>query len=178
PCALARPRSAQCRVRVRLDGWNLGVRLGKSTAGIVELGFKSLYSGCCRSSVPGNLAALVAYHAIVHLHHARRPCGLRDLNSAGGDPTKQELSNLNGARAYPTKHEPGNWNGVGADPTKQGLGNLNVARADPTEQELGNWDGTRADLTEHELGNWNGMEADPTKQGLGNLNVARADPTE
>ncbi|RWV83820.1 hypothetical protein GW17_00054528, partial [Ensete ventricosum] len=29
--------------------------------------------GVCRLSVPGNLAALVAYH-VVHLHHARRPC--------------------------------------------------------------------------------------------------------
>ncbi|RWW82222.1 hypothetical protein BHE74_00009324 [Ensete ventricosum] len=35
----------------------------------------SLYSGCCRSFVPGNLVALMAYHAVVHLHHARRPCG-------------------------------------------------------------------------------------------------------
>ncbi|RRT36094.1 hypothetical protein B296_00034912 [Ensete ventricosum] len=36
---------------------------------------ESLYSGCCRSSVPGNLAALVTYHVVIHLHHARRPCG-------------------------------------------------------------------------------------------------------
>ncbi|RZS08958.1 hypothetical protein BHM03_00040000 [Ensete ventricosum] len=32
---------------------------------------RSLYSGCCRSSVLGNLAAIVAYHAVVHLHHTR-----------------------------------------------------------------------------------------------------------
>ncbi|RWW55652.1 hypothetical protein BHE74_00037693 [Ensete ventricosum] len=37
--------------------------------------FESLYSGCCRSSVPGNLAVLVAYHAVIHFPHARRPCG-------------------------------------------------------------------------------------------------------
>ncbi|RWW45589.1 hypothetical protein BHE74_00048557, partial [Ensete ventricosum] len=71
-CALARSRSSRYRVGARSDGWNLGVRLGKLTAGMVEL--ESLYSGCCRSSVPGNLAALVAYHVVIHLHHARHPC--------------------------------------------------------------------------------------------------------
>ncbi|RRT61514.1 hypothetical protein B296_00012817 [Ensete ventricosum] len=35
----------------------------------------SLYSGCCRSSVPSNLIALVAYPVVVRFHHARRPCG-------------------------------------------------------------------------------------------------------
>ncbi|RWV90981.1 hypothetical protein BHE74_00038569 [Ensete ventricosum] len=35
----------------------------------------SLYSECCRSSVPGNLTALMAYHVVVPFHHARRPCG-------------------------------------------------------------------------------------------------------
>ncbi|RWW58637.1 hypothetical protein BHE74_00034487, partial [Ensete ventricosum] len=35
----------------------------------------SLYSECCRSSVPGNLTALMAYHVIVPFHHAHRPCG-------------------------------------------------------------------------------------------------------
>ncbi|RZS08518.1 hypothetical protein BHM03_00039492 [Ensete ventricosum] len=38
-------------------------------------GCKSLYSGCCRSSVPGNPVALVAYPVVVRFHHARRPCG-------------------------------------------------------------------------------------------------------
>ncbi|RWW85563.1 hypothetical protein BHE74_00005741 [Ensete ventricosum] len=33
-------------------------------------GARSLYSGCCRSSVPGDMAALVAYHAVAHFHHA------------------------------------------------------------------------------------------------------------
>ncbi|RWV92683.1 hypothetical protein GW17_00044897 [Ensete ventricosum] len=36
---------------------------------------KSLYSGCCRSFVPSNLVALVAYPVVVRFHHARRPCG-------------------------------------------------------------------------------------------------------
>ncbi|RRT31626.1 hypothetical protein B296_00045660 [Ensete ventricosum] len=36
---------------------------------------KSLYSGCCRSSVPGNPVALVAYLVVVRFHHARCPCG-------------------------------------------------------------------------------------------------------
>ncbi|RWV84211.1 hypothetical protein BHE74_00050610 [Ensete ventricosum] len=40
----------------------------------------SLYSGCCRSSIPGNLAALVAYHVIVPFHHAR-PCAHRQKPS-------------------------------------------------------------------------------------------------
>ncbi|RWW45917.1 hypothetical protein BHE74_00048200, partial [Ensete ventricosum] len=35
----------------------------------------SLYSGCCRSSVPGNPVALVAYPVVVRFHHAHRPCG-------------------------------------------------------------------------------------------------------
>ncbi|RWW46781.1 hypothetical protein BHE74_00047319 [Ensete ventricosum] len=38
PCALARPRSFRYGVGARSDGWNLGVRLGKSAAGMVELG--------------------------------------------------------------------------------------------------------------------------------------------
>ncbi|RZR72638.1 hypothetical protein BHM03_00015416 [Ensete ventricosum] len=36
----------------------------------------SLYSGYCRSSVPINPVALVAYHTVVHFHHADRPCAL------------------------------------------------------------------------------------------------------
>ncbi|RRT33701.1 hypothetical protein B296_00057122 [Ensete ventricosum] len=38
-------------------------------------GCKSLYSGCRRSFVPGNMVALVAYPVVVRFHHARRPCG-------------------------------------------------------------------------------------------------------
>ncbi|RRT81926.1 hypothetical protein B296_00000225 [Ensete ventricosum] len=37
PCALTRPRSTRCGVGARSDGWYPGVRLGKSTAGMVEL---------------------------------------------------------------------------------------------------------------------------------------------
>ncbi|RZS17299.1 hypothetical protein BHM03_00049428 [Ensete ventricosum] len=38
-------------------------------------GFRlSFYSECCRSFIPGNLTALMAYHAVVPFHHARRPC--------------------------------------------------------------------------------------------------------
>ncbi|RWV82903.1 hypothetical protein GW17_00055557 [Ensete ventricosum] len=54
-------------------------RLGVCTAVVassVSRGWcKSLYGGCRRSSVPGNLIALVAYPAIVRFHHARGPCG-------------------------------------------------------------------------------------------------------
>ncbi|RRT46675.1 hypothetical protein B296_00051441, partial [Ensete ventricosum] len=35
----------------------------------------SFYSECCRSFVPGNLTAFIAYHAVVPFHHACRPCG-------------------------------------------------------------------------------------------------------
>ncbi|RZS28016.1 hypothetical protein BHM03_00061566, partial [Ensete ventricosum] len=35
---------------------------------------RSFYSECCRPFVPGNLTALIAYHAVVPFHHARRPC--------------------------------------------------------------------------------------------------------
>ncbi|RWW69214.1 hypothetical protein BHE74_00023204 [Ensete ventricosum] len=36
PCALARLRSTRCEVGARSDGWYLGVRLGKSAAGMVK----------------------------------------------------------------------------------------------------------------------------------------------
>ncbi|RZS29030.1 hypothetical protein BHM03_00062696, partial [Ensete ventricosum] len=35
---------------------------------------RNFYSECRRSFVPGNLTALMAYHAIVPFHHARRHC--------------------------------------------------------------------------------------------------------
>ncbi|RZS24747.1 hypothetical protein BHM03_00057860 [Ensete ventricosum] len=38
PCALARPRSSRYGAGARPDGWYLRVRLGKSAAGMVELG--------------------------------------------------------------------------------------------------------------------------------------------
>ncbi|RZS09626.1 hypothetical protein BHM03_00040725 [Ensete ventricosum] len=38
PCVLARPRSSRYGVGARSDGWNLRVRLGKSDAGLMELG--------------------------------------------------------------------------------------------------------------------------------------------
>ncbi|RWV81908.1 hypothetical protein GW17_00056633 [Ensete ventricosum] len=50
------------------DSWSGGARVRRRH-------LRSLYSGCCRSSVPGNLVALMAYHATVPFHHARRPCG-------------------------------------------------------------------------------------------------------
>ncbi|RWW50873.1 hypothetical protein BHE74_00042836 [Ensete ventricosum] len=52
-------------------------RLGVDTAAVassVGRGW-SLYSGCCRSSVPGNPVALVAYPVVVRFHHVCRPCG-------------------------------------------------------------------------------------------------------
>ncbi|RRT58882.1 hypothetical protein B296_00027055 [Ensete ventricosum] len=178
---------------------NIGARrraLNRLAARVVELGSgggtsgrvgrqllkggrcKSLYSGCCRSSVPGNLAALVAYHAIIYFHHARRPCELGDLNGVGADPTEHELGNLNGVGADLTEHELGNWNGARADPTEHELGNWNGARADSIEHELGNWNGVGADPTEHELGNLNGAGTDPTEHELGNLNGAGAQELE
>ncbi|RWW61747.1 hypothetical protein BHE74_00031166 [Ensete ventricosum] len=50
PCALARLRSSLCGVGARSDGWNLGVRLRKSAAGMVELG--SSWSKGCRPCPP------------------------------------------------------------------------------------------------------------------------------
>ncbi|RWW39840.1 hypothetical protein BHE74_00054794, partial [Ensete ventricosum] len=196
PCALVRPWLSRDGVSAWLDGWIPCTPSRGLAAGVVELGSgggtsgrvgrqllkggrcRSLYSGCCRSSVPGNLAALVAYHAIIYFHHARRPCELGDLNGVGADPTEHELGNLNGVGADLTEHELGNWNGARADPTEHELGNWNGARADSIEHELGNWNGVGADLTEHELGNWNGARADPTEHELGNWNGARADSIE
>ncbi|RRT41435.1 hypothetical protein B296_00042164 [Ensete ventricosum] len=66
-------------------------RLGVGTATVassVGRGWcKSLYSGCCRSSVPGNPVALVAYPVVIRFHHARRPCAARPLAPAYLRPT-------------------------------------------------------------------------------------------
>ncbi|RRT39700.1 hypothetical protein B296_00019765 [Ensete ventricosum] len=77
PCALARPRSSRCGVGARESGgtsgfgcWSGGARVRRRLHRC-----KSLYSGCCGSSVPGNLVALVAYPVVVRFHHAHRPCG-------------------------------------------------------------------------------------------------------
>ncbi|RZS08830.1 hypothetical protein BHM03_00039856 [Ensete ventricosum] len=95
PCALVHPRSFRDGVGARLDGWIPRTPSRGLAAGVVELGSgggtsgrvgrrlpqggrvgcKSLYSECCRSSVPDNLTTLVAYHVVVPFHHARRPCG-------------------------------------------------------------------------------------------------------
>ncbi|RWV76948.1 hypothetical protein GW17_00062298 [Ensete ventricosum] len=103
PCALVRPRSSRDGVSAQLDGWIPRTSSRGLAAGVVELGSgggtsgrvgrqllkggRSLYSGCCRSSVPGNLAALVAYHVVIHFHHARRPCVRHDFTSKGVDLT-------------------------------------------------------------------------------------------
>ncbi|RZS14705.1 hypothetical protein BHM03_00046454 [Ensete ventricosum] len=133
PCALARPRSSQCGVRARSDEWYLGVRLGKSATRMVELRSatdsckkvgsgrcKSLYSERCRSSVPGNPVALVAYPVVVRPSLRHEP---KNWNGVGADPAEQELRN---------------WDVARADPTEQELRDWDVARADPTKQELGN----------------------------------------
>ncbi|RWW76024.1 hypothetical protein BHE74_00015914 [Ensete ventricosum] len=157
----------------------------------------SLYSECCRSFVPGNFTALMAYHVVVPFHHARRPCG-RPYDRWGVDLTcvsfPYRVGHVGGPVVRGREDVAASclpvvaldWsrvgaqgpNGAGADTTKQELGNSNGARADPTEQELGNWNGAGADPTEQELGNLNGAGADPTEQELGNLNGAGADPTE
>ncbi|RWW14331.1 hypothetical protein GW17_00021907 [Ensete ventricosum] len=46
---------------------------------------KSLYSGCCRSSVPDNSVALVAYPVVVRFHHARRPCAMMEIKAVIGE---------------------------------------------------------------------------------------------
>ncbi|RRT52385.1 hypothetical protein B296_00025799, partial [Ensete ventricosum] len=46
---------------------------------------KSLYSGCCRSFVPGNPVALVAYPVVVRFHHARRPCAMMEIKAVIGE---------------------------------------------------------------------------------------------
>ncbi|RWW01961.1 hypothetical protein GW17_00034978 [Ensete ventricosum] len=64
-----------------LEWWSSGraevFQLGSAADSYKQIGSgrcKSLYSGCCRSSVPGNPVALVAYPVVVRFHHARRPC--------------------------------------------------------------------------------------------------------
>ncbi|RWV78730.1 hypothetical protein GW17_00060251, partial [Ensete ventricosum] len=55
----------------------LGVGTAPVTSSVGRGWCKSLYSGCCRSSVPGNPVALVAYPVVVRFHHARRSRGRR-----------------------------------------------------------------------------------------------------
>ncbi|RZS17317.1 hypothetical protein BHM03_00049443 [Ensete ventricosum] len=136
PCALAHPRSS----------W-----------------YRSFYSECCRSFVPDNLTAFMAYHIIVPFRHACHPC---------------ELGNLNGIRVNSTEQEPGDCDVARADLIEQELENCDVARADLTERELGNCDVARVDPTEQELENCDAARVDPTEQEPGNCDVARVDPTE
>ncbi|RRT32274.1 hypothetical protein B296_00048376 [Ensete ventricosum] len=146
---------------------NLGVRLGKSAAGVVERGSEGASTGLVLSFL------------------ARGGFGLVPSGSSRAGQIEQELRNLNGAEADPTERELGNLNSVGADPTEQELGNLNGAArayltehglgnsvgADPTERGLGNLNGAaRAYLTEHERGNCYIARVDPTEQELGNWN--------
>ncbi|RZS25223.1 hypothetical protein BHM03_00058397 [Ensete ventricosum] len=200
-------------------GRNLGVRLGKSTAGVVERGLgeaphirsgvgfykevgsgRSLYSGCRRSSVPGDLAALVAYHAVAHFHHVVLAIGHASAGEGVGltcvRPVVRPLAPHTYARLAsrvglatsagqlseggPICLTLGGFGLVpsgssGTDQTEQELRNLNGAEADLTERELGNWNGAGADPTERELGNLNSAGADPTEQELGNLNGAGTD---
>ncbi|RRT40460.1 hypothetical protein B296_00040635 [Ensete ventricosum] len=126
---------------------------------------RSLYSGCCRSSVPGNPVALVTYPVVVRFHHARRPCGARDV--ARADPTEQELGNWDAARVGPTEQELGNCDVARADPTEQELRNCDVTRVDPTEQELRNYDVPRADPTEQEIGTSRELIRPSRNSGIG-----------
>ncbi|RZS03562.1 hypothetical protein BHM03_00033752 [Ensete ventricosum] len=158
----------------------------------------SLYSGCYRSFVPGNLTALMAYHAVIPFHHpvvlAVRPASagkgvdlacvrlaVRPLGSPYWCPISfpRRVGHVGGpvllARGGSGLVPSGS---SGTDQTEQELRNLNGIEADPTEQELGNLNGAGADPTEHELGNLNGAGADPTEHELGNLDGAGADPTE
>ncbi|RZR75501.1 hypothetical protein BHM03_00059525 [Ensete ventricosum] len=95
PCALARPWLSRDGVDAQLDGWIPRILPRKSAVGVVELGSgggtsarvgcwllqggrvgcRSFYSECCRSFIPGNLTALMAYHVVIPFHHARRLCG-------------------------------------------------------------------------------------------------------
>ncbi|RZR84032.1 hypothetical protein BHM03_00010778 [Ensete ventricosum] len=62
-----------------LEWWSTGraevFQLGSAADSCkkVESG-RSFYSECCRLFVPGNLTALMAYHAVIPFHHVCRPC--------------------------------------------------------------------------------------------------------
>ncbi|RRT39827.1 hypothetical protein B296_00024525 [Ensete ventricosum] len=58
PCVLVCPRSSRDRVGARLDGWIPRTPSRGLAARVVELRCMSLYSGCCRSSVPETLLPL------------------------------------------------------------------------------------------------------------------------
>ncbi|RRT50452.1 hypothetical protein B296_00046551 [Ensete ventricosum] len=187
-------------------GRNLGVRLGKSAAGVVERGSEGGSTGA-RAYIVGvvdhpYLATWLPLWLTMLSHTSTMPIVLAVGHASAGKgvdltcvrPTVRSLAPPYLCPAsFPRRvdhvggpivrgradRELGNLNSVGADPTEQELGNLNgAARADPTEQELGNYDVARADLTEQELGNWDVTRADPTEQELENWDVARADPTE
>ncbi|RRT73979.1 hypothetical protein B296_00032841 [Ensete ventricosum] len=73
------------RSDVRLLGiWPYLCQVGRTTTGaLIPASDQLSASGRPRrrASCPkkGNLAVLVAYHAVVHLHHARRPCEERNV---------------------------------------------------------------------------------------------------
>ncbi|RWV78125.1 hypothetical protein GW17_00060959 [Ensete ventricosum] len=63
-----------------LEWWSSGreeiPQLGSAADFCVKAGSgRSFYSECCRSFVPGNLTAFIAYYAVIPFHHACRPCG-------------------------------------------------------------------------------------------------------
>ncbi|RWW21363.1 hypothetical protein GW17_00014485, partial [Ensete ventricosum] len=53
----------------KLENW-----LSRQGRLFTDARIRSFYSECCRSFVPGNLTAFMAYHVVVPFHHARRPC--------------------------------------------------------------------------------------------------------
>ncbi|RZR80456.1 hypothetical protein BHM03_00006504, partial [Ensete ventricosum] len=62
-----------------LEWWSLGqaevFQLGSAANSCKKVGSgRSFYSECCRSFVPGNLIALMAYDVVVPFHHVRHPC--------------------------------------------------------------------------------------------------------
>ncbi|RZS22713.1 hypothetical protein BHM03_00055526 [Ensete ventricosum] len=65
------------RELVRMSGdseLDLGGRLLEWWSPGEEGVLQSFYSGCCRSFVPDNLTAFMAYHVVVPSHHACYPC--------------------------------------------------------------------------------------------------------
>ncbi|RZR73681.1 hypothetical protein BHM03_00026944 [Ensete ventricosum] len=158
---------------------------------------QSFYSECCRSFVPGNLTAFMAYHIIVPFHHARRPCGrLYDhwrppyLHPAGcpcrvghvGGPAVRGYDDVAARSAFvisffpPPREDLLEALDEGAEDEVLCL--FAGLRVNSTEQEPGDCDVARADLTEQELGNCDAARVDLTEQELGNYDVARVDPTE
>ncbi|RRT41059.1 hypothetical protein B296_00042460 [Ensete ventricosum] len=195
-CALAHPRSSRCGVGARPNGWYLRVRLGKSVAGMVELGSGGSIPARVGAYIVGvvdhpYLATWLPLRLTMSSYTSITPAILAVRHASTGRPYDRWGFGLTCARSaagplappymHPTSF-PRRIDHV-SGPVVRGSddvapGNWNGVRADPTKHGLRNLNVARAVPTKQELGNWDGTKVDLTEHELGNWNGVGADPTK